>query len=107
MYAIGETVANTFESIHTREAAKNIDLDSDLEASIHASFSSTLPFILAGNKKETIGGEFEFLIGYLKYYTVWHPWQTKALYGMKNQICDGVKTVMGLIKKLNNTVTKY
>ena len=61
--------------------------------------------VLGWNK--SIGGAFECLIGYLKDYTVWHPRQTKASYGIKNQIRDGFKTVMGLIKKLHNTVTKY
>jgi hypothetical protein len=96
--AIGATVVHTSEATRTREAAKNIDLASELEASIRASFSTTLPFILIGNKKETTGGAFECLIGYLKDYTVWHPCGTKASSGLKTRVRDGVKTVMGRLK---------
>ena len=58
LHAIGETVVHTFEATYTREAANKIDLGYDLEAPIRASFSTTLPSILVGNKKETIKGEF-------------------------------------------------
>jgi hypothetical protein len=64
---------HTTEATCTREAAKKIYLASDLEVSIRASFSTSLNSILVGNKKETMGGALEFLIGYLKDYTVWHP----------------------------------
>jgi hypothetical protein len=70
LHAIGATVVHTSEATRTREAAKKIDLASDLEASIRASFSTTLPSTLVGNKKETMGGAFECLIGHLKDYTV-------------------------------------
>jgi hypothetical protein len=50
LHAIGATVVHTSEVTHTREAAKKIDLASDLEASIHTSFSTTLPTILVGDK---------------------------------------------------------
>ena len=53
-----------------------------------------------------MGGVFECLIGYLKYYTMWHPRETKALSGIKTRISDGFKTAMDQIKKLCNTVTK-
>jgi archaellum component FlaC len=102
LHAIGATVFHTSEATHTREAAKKIDLASDLEASIRDSFSTTVPSILVGNKKETMSGAFECLIGYLKDYTVWHPRGTKASSGIKTRIRDGVKTVMG-----RNSVTKY
>jgi hypothetical protein len=52
-------------------------------------------------------GSFECLIGYLKYYTVWHPRGTKASSGLKTRNRDGVKTVMGRLQKLRNAVTKY
>jgi hypothetical protein len=106
LHAIGATVVYTSEATHTREAAKKIDLVSDLESSIRASFSTSLPSILVGNKKETMGGAFECLIGYIKYYTVWHPRGTKASSGLKTRIHDGVKTVMGHLQKLCNAVTK-
>ena len=70
-------------------------MDSDLELSICEYFSTMLPSILVGNKKETMGGAFECMLGYLKDYAVWNPCGTKALSGLKNRIRDGVKTVMG------------
>ena len=78
LYAIGATVVHTLEATRTIEAAKEIDLDSDLESPIRASFSNNFPSILVVNNKETMGGAFEFLIGCLKYYTVCHPHGTKA-----------------------------
>jgi hypothetical protein len=53
-----------------------------------------------------MGGAFECLIGYLKDYTVLRPRETKASSGIKTQIRDGVKTLMGLLQKLCNAVTK-
>jgi uncharacterized protein YneF (UPF0154 family) len=106
LHAIGATVFHTSEATRTREAAKKIDLTSDLEASIRASFSTNLPSILVGNKKETMGGAFECLIGYLKDYTVWHPRGTNASSGLRTRIRDGVKTVMGQLQKLRNAVPK-
>ena len=53
-----------------------------------------------------MGGAFECLIGYLKEYTVWNHRGTKASSGLKHRIRDGVNTVMSIIKKLRNTVTK-
>jgi hypothetical protein len=96
--AIGSNVVHTSEATRTREANKKIDLASDLEASIRASFSATLPSVLVGNKKETMGGAFECPIGYLKYYTVWHPRRTKASSRLKTRIRDGVKTIMVVYK---------
>ena len=61
----------------TKEAAKKIDLDYDLESSIRASFSTNVPSILVGNSREAIGGAFECIIGNQKYYTVWNPRGTK------------------------------
>jgi hypothetical protein len=66
LHAIGATVVYTSEVTHTSEAAKKIDLASDLEASVHASSSTNLPYILVGNKKESMGGAFECLIVYIK-----------------------------------------
>jgi hypothetical protein len=58
LHAVGATVVHTSEATRTIEAAKKMDSASDLEASIRASFSTTLPSILVGNKKETMGGAF-------------------------------------------------
>jgi hypothetical protein len=41
LHAIGATVVHTSEATRTREAANKLDLASDLEASIRASFSTT------------------------------------------------------------------
>ena len=45
LHAIISTVVHTFEATRTREATKKIDSDYDLEESICASFSTTLPYI--------------------------------------------------------------
>ena len=45
------TVVHKFESTLTREAAKKIDLNSDLEASISDYFSTNLPSILVDNRR--------------------------------------------------------
>ena len=67
-----------FEATRTIEVDNKFDLDSDLEASTRAYFSTTLTYILVGNKKETMGGAFLCLIGYLKDYTMCNPCGTKA-----------------------------
>ena len=54
-----------------------------------------------------MGSVFEYMIGYIKDYTVWHPRGTKSSSGLKTRIRDGEKTVMGQIQKLTNIVTKY
>ena len=54
-----------------------------------------------------MGGAFEFLIGYLQGCTVWHPSGTKESSDLTTRIRDGVKTVMGRIQNLFNTVNKY
>ena len=59
------------------------DLGYYLEAPICSSFSTNLPSILVGNKKDTMVGLFECMIVYLKYYTVWNPCVTNASYGIK------------------------
>ena len=95
--AIGATFVHRFEATRTREAAKKFYLHSYLEAFIRASFGNTLPSVLVGNKKDTMGGSFKYLIVYLKDYTVWHPRGTKASSRIKTQICDGINTVMGIV----------
>jgi hypothetical protein len=55
LLATGATAVHTSEATRTREAAKKIDLASDLEASIRASFSTNLPSILVGNALYRVG----------------------------------------------------
>ena len=54
-----------------------------------------------------MGGAFECLVGYIKYYTVWHPCGTKVSSGLKTRIRDGVNNVMVIIQNLPDTVIKY
>jgi hypothetical protein len=52
LHAMIEIVTHTAEANTAKEAAKKIDMGSELEASITASFSTVLPSILVGNLKE-------------------------------------------------------
>jgi hypothetical protein len=49
--AIGATVVMTQEATQDQEAEKKIDLESELEAYVRASFNTLLPAIIVGNKK--------------------------------------------------------
>ena len=77
LHAIGATFVYTFEATCTREVFKKSYFDYDLEASIYSYFITTLPSILVSNMEDSMGVEFEILMGYLKDYTVWHPCGTK------------------------------
>jgi hypothetical protein len=95
LHAMIVTGTHTAEANRAKEDAKKIDMDSELEASITASFITVLfitvlPSILVGNMKEVTGGAYECLIVYLKTYSVWSP---------------RVKTVASQVKKLRATVT--
>jgi hypothetical protein len=105
LHAMIATVTHTAEANRAKEAAKKIDICSELEASITASVSTVLPSILVGNMKEVTGGAYECLIGYLKNYSVWSPRGTEGSSGLRARIRDGVKTVAGRVKKLRATVT--
>jgi hypothetical protein len=70
LHSIGATVVHTQESTRAQEAAKKISLDSETEDSIRASFNTVLPSIIVGNKRETKGGAYECLIGYIKDFTI-------------------------------------
>jgi hypothetical protein len=73
-------------------------LDSEIEASIQASFNTVLPYILFGNKRETTGGACECLIGYIKDFTIWHPRGAQGYSGL------GTKHGTGRLKKLRSTL---
>ena len=66
LQSIGDTHALTQDSLRAQESAKKILLRSDIEASIRVSFSNVLNSILVVNKKETLGGAYECLVGYIK-----------------------------------------
>jgi hypothetical protein len=66
-------VVTTQEATGSQEAAKKIALESELEASVRASFNTLLPAIMVGNKKGTLGGAYECLNAYIKEFAVWHP----------------------------------
>jgi hypothetical protein len=71
------------------EAQQKVSMNTDLEAAIITSFSTILPSILVGNKKEGTGGTFDWLKSYLKDYSVWDPAGRKS--GVSSRIRDGVK----------------
>jgi hypothetical protein len=74
------------------ESQQKVSMSTDLEAAIITSFSTILPSILVGNKKEGTGGTFDWLKGYLKDYSVWDPAGRKS--GVSSRICDGIKVAM-------------
>jgi hypothetical protein len=51
LHAMISTVTHTAEANRAKEAAKKIDMGSELEAAITVSFSTVLPSILVGNMK--------------------------------------------------------
>jgi hypothetical protein len=80
-------------------------LDSEIEASIRASFNTVLPYFLVGNKRETAGGAYECMVVYIKDFTIWHPRGAQGSSGLRSRIREGTKTVTGRLKKLHSTLT--
>jgi hypothetical protein len=78
---------------------------SELEVAITTSFSTVLLSILVVSMKEVTGGTYEFLIDYLKNYSVWSLRVPEGSSGLRARIRYGVKTVAGRVKKLRATVT--
>ena len=66
LQSIGATHTLTQYYLHAQEATKNILLGYEIEASFRDSFSTFLTSILVGNKKETTGGDYEYLVSYIK-----------------------------------------
>ena len=95
---IGVTHTLTKDSLCAQESDKNILLGSEIEASIRASFSTVLTSILVGNKKETTGGAYEFLVIYIKNYSIWHPHGAQVSSGLKTRIQEGTSTLTGHLK---------
>jgi hypothetical protein len=103
--AIGATVVTTQEATRAQEAGKKIALESELEASVRASFNMLLPAIMVGNKKETLGGAYECLNAYIKESAVWHPRGSQVSTGLRYRIHQGTSTVTGHLKNLQNMIT--
>jgi hypothetical protein len=103
--AIRATVVLTQEATRAQEAAKKIALESELEASVRASFNTLLRSIMVGNKKETLGGAYECLNTYINEFAVWHPRGSQGSTGLRYRIQQGTTTVSGRLKKLRNMIT--
>jgi hypothetical protein len=89
MHTIQAPVVHQAEATKTMESQQKVSMNTDLEAAIITSFSTILPSILVGNKKEGTGGTFDWLKSYLKDYSVWDPAGRKS--GVSSRIRDGVK----------------
>jgi hypothetical protein len=89
LHTIQAPVVHQAEATKTMESQQKVSMSTDLEAAIITSFSTILPSILVGNKKEGTGGTFDWLKGYLKDYAVWDPAGRKS--GVSSRIRDGIK----------------
>jgi hypothetical protein len=89
LHTIQAPVVHQAEATKTMESQQKVSISTDLEAAIITSFSTILPSILVGNKKEGTGGTFDWLKGYLKDYSVWDPAGRKS--GVSSRIRDGIK----------------
>jgi hypothetical protein len=45
------------------------------------------------------------VIGYSKYFTIWHPRGAQGSSGLRSRIREGTKTVTGRLKRLRSTLT--
>jgi hypothetical protein len=73
LYTIQSPVIHQVEATKTMESQQKVLMTTDLEAAIITSFSTILPSILVGNKKEGSGGPFNWLKSYLKDYSFGTP----------------------------------
>jgi len=89
LHTIQAPVIHQAEATKAMEAQQKVSMTTDLEAAIITSFSTILPSILVGNKKEGTGGTFDWLKSYLKTYTVWDPAGRKS--GVSSRIKEGIK----------------
>lgn len=89
LHTIQAPVVHQAEATKTMEAQQKVSMHTDLEAAIITSFSTILPSILVGNKKEGTGGTFDWLKSYLKDYSVWDPSGRKS--GVSSRIKEGIK----------------
>ena len=63
--------------------------------------------ILVVNKKETTGGAYECLVGYIKDYFIWHTRGSQGYSGLRTIIWEGTATVTGHLRRLRNTFPTY
>jgi hypothetical protein len=89
LHTIQAPVAHQAEATKAMEAQQKVYMTMDLEAAILTSFSTILPSILVGNKKEGTGGTFDWLKIYLKTYPIWDPVGWKS--GVSSRIKEGIK----------------
>jgi hypothetical protein len=89
LHTIQAPVIHQAEATKTMESQQKVSMTTDLEAAIITSFSTILPSILVGNKKEGSGGPFDWLKSYLKDYSVWDPAGRKS--GVSSRIREGIK----------------
>jgi hypothetical protein len=73
LHTIQAPVIHQAEAIKMMESKQKVSMTTDLEAPVITSFSTILPSIIVGNKKEGSGGTFDWLKSYLKDYLVWDP----------------------------------
>ena len=92
LHTIQAPVVHQAEATKAMEAQQKVSISTDLEAAIITSFSTILPSILVGNKKEGTGGTFDWLKGYLKAYNVWDPAGRKS--GVSSRIKEGIKVAV-------------
>jgi hypothetical protein len=85
------------------ESQQKVSMTTDLEAAVITSFSTILPSILVGNKKEGSGGPFDWLKSYLKDYSVWDPAGRKS--GVSSRIREGIKVAAKRAKGLLSLTT--
>ena len=76
-------VTHTAEANRAKKSAKKIDMGSELEAVITASFSIVLTSILVVDMKEVTGGVYDCLVDYLNNYSLWSPHGTEGSSGIK------------------------
>ena len=89
LHTIQSPVINQAEATKTMESQRKVSMTTDLEAAVITSFSTVLPSILVGNKKEGSGGPFDWLKSYLKDYSIWDPAGRKS--GVSTRIREGIK----------------
>jgi hypothetical protein len=89
LHTIQAPVIHQAEATKAMEAQQKVSMTTDLEAAIITSFSTILPSILVGNKKEGTGGTFDWLKSYLKTYAIWDPAGRKS--GVSSRIKEGIK----------------
>ena len=84
---------------------KIIIIGSEIEASIRASFSTVFRSIIVGNNKETGGVAYEFLVGYIKGYSIWNRCGSQGSSDPRTIVNEGTETFTERLKWIRNTLT--